>query len=149
MASARLNIDLSERKEWVRETVHKLIEEHFAESEEEDEQDIGTQVETTQELATQEVENAPVAVSSSAKDATKPLASANPPTSADGGTAVAPGAGSDPSLGLRLVAPKNVQRGLSTIVQLDDSAVDFQNDTGVVRTHKNDHFSTCNMMQYC
>ena len=119
MVERELKCDLTDRKAWVRELVYALIAEHFTED------DDGTDAaDENEDGAVPQADEAALTEASMASSLTE-ASEATTTTSEDDG------ASSEPR-GLRLVVPPKLPRGQSTIIQLDDSTIDFQNDTGVI-----------------
>ena len=112
--------DLSNRKLWVRETVHALIAQHFSDDNEGNDLETGLSQQSTGEEV--EIENG---VSQGAGDV-------NDGNEAGLDSVANPFEITDSKVGVRLVVPPKLPRGQSMIVQLDDSMLEFQNDTGVI-----------------
>ena len=117
------NCDLSERKQWVRETVHALIAEHFADDEDEDDETVKNREAILPIPTSQEMDK-----KSSVTTAFHETLCENPQACAETDDTTS----SQSAPGIRLMAPSKTSRGWPLLVQLNDSRVDFQNDTGVI-----------------
>jgi hypothetical protein len=117
------NCDLSERKQWVRETVHALIAEHFADDEDEDDETVKNREAILPIPTSQEMDKKSSVTTSFHETLCENLQAC---AETDDTTS------SQSAPGIRLMAPSKTSRGWPLLVQLNDSTVDFQNDTGVI-----------------